>query len=49
MERRARGDGRVRPVARSAPASETGERKGREEGEGGTDRWGHCVSDRGEK
>jgi hypothetical protein len=36
-------------VARSAPASETGERKGREEREGGADRWGRRVSDRGEK
>jgi hypothetical protein len=49
MERRARGDGRARPVARSAPASKTRERKGREEGEGGVDRWGRRVSDYGEK
>jgi hypothetical protein len=34
-ERRARGDGLARPVARSAPAGETEERKGREEGKGG--------------
>jgi hypothetical protein len=49
MERRARGDGRAWPVARSAPASKTRERKGREEGEGGVDRWGRRVGDYGEK
>jgi hypothetical protein len=49
MERRARGDGRGPPVARSAPASQTEERKGREEGEGCADRWGQLVSDTEEK
>jgi hypothetical protein len=49
MERRVRGDGRARPVDRSAPASETEKRKGREEGEGGADRWGQLGSDREEK
>jgi hypothetical protein len=44
-----RGDGWARPVSRSAPVKAE-ERKGRrEEGEGGTDKWGQCVSNRGKK